>query len=416
MFVQAQSDYQQPLAGTTRDGEYTTGATNEVCLSIHPDLRTREEFSAITHIVGGGKKVKNPRVRQEWLVQAHHKLSTDGFVANVVTSKGMIPDVRVKVFLLSRCCDGPKGNEDMGFKDHKSLDTLSWALKNFKPIKLGRHNLSFCYSYNQDAEARDEQSAIEMAQEVDAAFYAWKKGEGTRKAYEEVAKKNGLHYSNVWATGNPDEGVTGMEHLGPHHFNVGWQHVEKIVTKLVRRKIVERMSPAQRKVLKKRQALAKDVRGSRAPKKWATVRASEKIADVSRWITHRSWYEFEGLLDEESELLWGYFWMVSMIPRMGDYDKSQMELLEAVTKRFMLQYERMFGITDCPVSYGKYLLRPQWIMKHGLPRYNDECQSDIQSKFMMDDIRRLAQVRDDLHPCRSLTHVCAEWELLQNNA
>ena len=105
-----------------------------------------------------------------------------------------------------------------------------------------------------------------------------------------------------------------------------------------------------------------------------------------------------------------------MIPRMGGYDKSQMELLEAVTKRFMLQYERMFGITDCPVSYGKYLLRPAWIMKHGLPRYNDECQSHIQSKFMMDDIRRLAQVCDDLHPCRSLTHVCAEWELLQNNA
>ena len=82
----------------------------------------------------------------------------------------------------------------MGFKDHKSLDTLSWALKNFRPTKLGRHNLSFNYSYNQDAEVRDEESAIKMAQEVDTAFYAWKNGQGTKKAYEETAKKNGLHY------------------------------------------------------------------------------------------------------------------------------------------------------------------------------------------------------------------------------
>jgi hypothetical protein len=51
----------------------------------------------------------------------------------------------------------------------------------------------------------------------------------------------------------------------------------------------------------------------------------------------------------------------------------------------------MFGIGNCPVSYGKYLFRPEWIMKHGLPEYSNECQSDCIGKFLMDDIRRLAQ-------------------------
>ena len=70
-----------------------------------------------------------------------------------------------------------------------------------------------------------------------------------------------------------------------------------------------------------------------------------------------------------------------------------MKLLQLVTKLFMVQYEQMFGIADCPVSYGKYLFRAEWFMKHGLPMYNDECQSDNTCKFLMDAIRRLAQVR-----------------------
>ena len=72
---------------------------------------------------------------------------------------------------MSRCCDGPKGNEDMGFKEHKSLDTLSWALKGFIPTKLGKSTLSFNFSYNQGVAIRDEAEAIDMAAEVDAAKF-----------------------------------------------------------------------------------------------------------------------------------------------------------------------------------------------------------------------------------------------------
>lgn len=159
----------------------------------------------------------------------------------------------------------------------------------------------------------------------------------------------------------------------------------------MRKYIVGRMSPANKKILAKRQLVAKDVRGANAPKKWLEIKGSEKIKDVQGWLMTRSWYEFEGLLDKDSQLLWGYFWLTSMIPRMGGYDQDQMKLLQVVTRLWMLQYEKMFGIGDCPVSYGKYLFRPEWIMKHGLPEYSNECQSDCIGKFLMDDIRRLAQ-------------------------
>ena len=76
---------------------------------------------------------------------------------------------------------------------------------------------------------------------------------------------------------------------------------------------------------------------------------------------------------------------------MGSYDESQMRLLRTVTRLFMLQYEQLEGIASCSVTYGKYLFRPEWLMKHGIETYNDECQSDNICKFLMDDLRRLKQ-------------------------
>ena len=77
--------------------------------------------------------------------------------------------------------------------------------------------------------------------------------------------------------------------------SLGWGHIEKIVVKLMRKYIVGRMSPANKKILAKRQLVAKDVRGANAPKKWLEINGSEKIKDVQGWLVTRSWYEFEGL-------------------------------------------------------------------------------------------------------------------------
>eukprot|EP00935_MAST-01C_sp_MAST-1C-sp1_P000713 g713.t1 len=344
IFVQLQNDHQQPFSGSTREGDFTTGAVNYVVLNIPSALRRQPEFAGISQIVAGGRKARNPRQRQEWLVQAHHALSTVGFVTDVVTSTRVVEDVNVKVFIVNRCSDGPKGNEDMGFFEHKNLATLSYALKDFVPTMVGKDIVSFNFSYNLNAQVRDETSAIAMAAEVDAALKCWetkkwrKAGkQGSKKDYDSIAKRYGMHYSNVWATGNQEEGIEGLQWLGPHHFNV------------------------------------------------------ERIYDVRQWLPLRSWYEFEGLMDDSSQLLWGYFWLTSMIPKVGGYDESQMKLLRTVTRLFMLQYEQLEGIASCSVTYGKYLFRPEWLMKHGIETYNDECQSDNICKFLMDDLRRLKQ-------------------------
>ena len=213
IFLQLQDDYFNPLHGSTREGQFSTGAANDVVLNIDNKLRPRPEFSAISQIVSGGKHVANPRERQEWMVNAYHVLSTEGFIANVTTSQGVIPNVRVRVFVVNRCCDGPKGNEDMGFKYHKCPNTLSFAMENFTATKLTRYNMSFSFSHNLDAKVRSEASAVAMAAEVDLAL-------GTPE-YDDVSSKNGMKHSCVWSTGNTVEGLPGHAHLGPHHFNPG---------------------------------------------------------------------------------------------------------------------------------------------------------------------------------------------------
>jgi hypothetical protein len=148
------------------------------------------------------------------------------------------------------------------------------------------------------------------------------------------------------------------------------------------------MESWQKQLLGERQRRYRGVRGSRAPKKWLTIRGSEKIKDVEDWVLLRSWYEFDGLLSEEAEFVWLVFWACCMFPRMGGYTKERMRLFVALTRVFMFAYEQFAGILRTPVSYMKNLFKPYQMMRFGPPSYNSELQSDNCFKFLMDVLRR----------------------------
>jgi hypothetical protein len=103
----------------------------------------------------------------------------------------------------------------------------------------------------------------------------------------------------------------------------------------------------------------------------------------------RSWYGFDGLLDDAAESLWSAFWLCCMIARMSGYTQRTMAVFRFLTRVWMLEYEQYDGILNTPPTYMKNLFKPETIMKHGLPTYNSELASDNCFKFLMDCIRRL---------------------------
>ena len=383
IIVRRMSDYQEPFHGCTLIGAFSTGGDNDEVINIESHLAGKPDFSRVTHIIHGGKHIKNTQQRQEWLVDHYYKLMHNG-IDNVPAwdpVQRKVVTVHLRVIMLNYTADGPKHAADVGIMDQPNPHHLNYALEGFTPITEAE-KLCWCLSYNLEARVRSEASVMDLAQQADATI-------GTR-LYKKTTQRTGFKCEFVWSNGNAAHGVQGMPHLSIYRGVVnGWDHVMKITVNLVRKAIMSKMSAKKKKVLVQRQLLFRTVRGARAPKRWAAVKASEKIKDVEDWVLLRSWYDFDGLLDDAAESLWSAFWLCCMIARMSGYTQRTMAVFRFLTRVWMLEYEQYDGILNTPPTYMKNLFKPEAIMKHGLPTYNSELASDNCFKFLMDCIRRL---------------------------
>ena len=367
-----------------------TGAMDTV-LNIHCDLAKRPDYSLVTHLVGNGrpscpyykKQAKNGDHRQEWLVQRYHELMHKG-IPNVkcCTGNGHVR-VLLRVIRLAYGADTRKLCPDSSLMSDPSPFCLAYRLANFKGVHIGGNCHTWSFVQNPDACRQPESTARANTARAHSA-------RGT-KGYTAATQQTGSKGGSVWSEGNPAHGVLGMPHLSVERgVMTGFDHTDCIVTvRCLRPALVAKMTPEGRAVLAARQKEFRCTRGALQVKCWSEDKASEKIKEVEEWALTRSWIEFDGLLDEDGELLWGMYWLCLMVPKMADFTvEYTLPFLECATRVFMLLYEQYAGIRNTRVSYAKLLLKPEEIADFGLPSLHSELDIDCGYKFLGDILRK----------------------------
>jgi hypothetical protein len=272
--VRRLSDYQEPYHGTSIQGQFSTGGDNDEIVNISHTLVGRPEYNLITHIINGGKHIKNPVERQKYCANEYHGLMHDGIKdVKVATSGGVVTLRLLRIIIVHYAADSPKLAQDQAIMDQPSPGHLNFALEGFAPIRISKRKLCWCLSFNLGAKVRSEASADQLAKEVQDAI-------GT-SGYKALSQKNGFKGQSAWVLGD-------MPHLSLQRgVCLGWDHIGKITTTLVRNAIMRRMPAKLREVLIQRQLAYRAVRGGQAPRSWAVYGSCEKIKDMEDWVLRR---------------------------------------------------------------------------------------------------------------------------------